>query len=33
MVPDLTQPDDILKEYISAVCGDLSEIALLLQNK
>ena len=33
MVPDLTEPDEELKKYISAVCGDLSEIAELLKNK
>ncbi len=33
MVPDLTEPDEELKKNISAVCGDLSEIAELLKNK
>ena len=33
MVPDLTEPDEELKKNISAVCGDLSEIAKLLKNK
>jgi len=33
MVPDLTEPDEELKKKISAVCGDLSEIAELLKNK
>jgi HAD superfamily hydrolase (TIGR01509 family) len=30
MVPDLTQPDEDIKPYISAVCGSLSGIAELL---
>ncbi len=30
MVPDLTQPDDTVMPYISAVCGSLSGIAELL---
>ena len=31
MVPDLTQPDDGLKTYISAVCNDLADIIKLLE--
>ncbi|MBR5091407.1 MAG: HAD family phosphatase [Ruminiclostridium sp.] len=33
MIPDLTQPDDGLRPYISAVCDDLNGIAELLKNK
>ena len=32
MVPDLTQPDDSIMPYISAVCDDLSGITELLKN-
>ena len=31
MVPDMTQPDEKLNEYISAVCGDLTGIIKLLE--
>ena len=31
MVPDLTQPDEALKCYISAVCSDLADIIKLLE--
>lgn len=33
MVPDQTQPGEQLKEYISAVCADLTEIKGLLENE
>ena len=31
MVPDMTQPDEKLNTYISAVCGDFSEIIKLIE--
>lgn len=33
MVPDMTQPDETLMPYISAVCEDLTEIKGLLENE